>query len=309
MKLEHVREFVALARCGSFQEAADRLYVARPTLSNHMRALEQELGFDLFDRGGGSELTDAGAVFLDGMERALEAVDRGLDQCRELANLQEGRDCVVKISLRCSVFELRAALEKHCPCRYAFVSYDNKRPMLYPFTQDGADIMVVYDLDLLPPLRMEVLGMGLQYEPYGYEPCAIAMREDHPLAQGPLTRERLRGVEVVQLDVIESESWKRIIIAMLGDDMGLRFRLIPMDNLLNFWTVDLGDAIFISMKSMLSQYFARRDGYVIRDLIDGNPLLMPRSVVYRPISERPCVAPVLDVLREHLCREGDECAK
>lgn len=309
VKLEHVREFVALARCGSFQEAADRLYVARPTLSNHMRALEQELGFDLFDRCGSSELTDAGVAFLDGMERALEAVDRGLDQCRELASLQERRDCVVNISLRCSVFELRAALEKYCPCRYAFVSYDNKRPMLYPFTQDGADVMVMYDLDLLPPLRMEVLGMGLQYEPYGHEPCAIAMRENHPLVQGPLTRERLRGAEIAQLDVIESESWKRIIIAMLGDDMGLRFRLIPMDNLLNFWIVDLGDAVFISMKSMLSQYFARREGYVIRDLVDAGPLLMPRSLVYRPISERPCIAPVLDVLREHLCREGDECAK
>lgn len=48
---------------------------------------------------------------------------------------------------------------------------------------------------------------------------------------------------------------------------------------------------------------------MIRDLVDAGPLLMPRSLVYRPISERPCIAPVLDVLREHLCREGDECAK
>ena len=302
MKLEHIREFVTLARCGSFQEAADELYVARPTLSNHMRGLEQELGFALFDRSESNELTDAGAAFLDGMARALDTIDSGLERCRALADLREEQDQVVNISLRCSVFELRAMLEKHCPCRYAFASYDNKRPMLYPFAQEAADVMVMYDLDLLPALRMEVESMGLLYERYGHEPCAVAMREDHPLAIGPLTRDRLRGVEIAQLDVIESESWKRIIVHMLGDDMDLRFRLIPMGNLLNFWTVDLEDSIFISMKSMLAQYFARREGYVIRDLVDDAPLLMPRSLVHRPVSERPCIAPVLDTFRDHLAR-------
>ena len=304
MKLEHIREFVASARCDSFQEAADGLYVARPTLSNHMRGLEQELGFALFDRSDSNELTETGMVFLDGMERALEVIDSGLERCHALADLREEQDPVVNISLRCSVFELRAMLEKSCPCRYAFASYDNKRPMLYPFTQEGADVMVMYDLDLLPSLRAEAAGMGLRYERYGHEPCAIAMWKDHPLAQGPLTRERLRGVEIAQLDVIESESWKRIIVHMLGDGMDLRFHLIPMDNLLSFWTVDLGDSIFISIKSMLSQYFARREGYVIRDLVDDAPLLMPRSLVYRPISERPCIVPVLEAFREHLSRGG-----
>lgn len=185
MKLEHIREFVASARCDSFQEAADGLYVARPTLSNHMRGLEQELGFALFDRSDSNELTETGTVFLDGMERALEVIDSGLERCHALADLREEQDPVVNISLRCSVFELRAMLEKSRPCRYAFASYDNKRPMLYPFTQEGADVMVMYDLDLLPSLRAEAAGMGLRYERYGHEPCAIAMRRDHPLAQGP----------------------------------------------------------------------------------------------------------------------------
>ena len=39
----------------------------------------QELGFALFDRSDSNELTETGMVFLDGMERALEVIDSGLE--------------------------------------------------------------------------------------------------------------------------------------------------------------------------------------------------------------------------------------
>lgn len=75
-----------------------------------------------------------------------------------------------------------------------------------------------------------------------------------------------------------------------------------MDNLLNIRIVDLKDTIFVSMKSMLVQYFAPREGYIVRELVDDEPLLMPRSLVYRPLSEKPYIAPVLETFREHLAR-------
>ncbi|MEG2531966.1 MAG: LysR family transcriptional regulator [Gordonibacter sp.] len=299
MKLEYLKEFVVLARSGNFHEAADDLYLARPTLSNHMRALEREVGFKLFDRSAGNKLTKAGSTFFDGMEQVLEVVDSGLEKGRAIAESQASEDSAVRISLRTSVFELRAMLDKHCPCRYTYVDYDNKKPILHSFAQGLADVMVVYDLDAFPSLRAQASGLGLHYEPYGCEPCAIAMKESNPLARGPLTRERLRGAEVAQLDAIESECWKRIIVNMLGDDLDLRFRLFPMDNLLNIRIVDLEDTVFVSMEAMLIQYFAQREGYVIRDLVDDAPLLMPRSLVYRPLSEKPGIASVLDTFREH----------
>lgn len=300
MKLEYLREFVALAQAGNFYETAGELHIARPTLSNHMRALEHELGFKLFDRSDSNRLTEAGAVFFEGMERAIAIFDAGLESGHAIASVREDGSEVVNISLRSSIFELRALLEKHCPYRYAYVEYDNKKPVMYSFAQGLADIMVVYDLDTIPFLRAQALEMGLCYESFGYEPCGIAMKETHPLAQGLLTRERLRGVEVTQLDVIESECWKIIITSLLGEDLDLKFSLTPMDNLLNIRIVDLKDTVFISMKSMLVQYFAPREGYIVRSLVDGFPLLLPRSLVYRPPSEKPHIAPVLTILREHL---------
>ena len=62
MKIELLREFVALAHYGSFRAASEKLFVSQPTLSNHIKALEQELGFELFDRSRDNELTDEGAL-------------------------------------------------------------------------------------------------------------------------------------------------------------------------------------------------------------------------------------------------------
>ena len=43
MDLIHIREFVMLAECGSFSEAAARLFIAQSSLSKHIRALERKL--------------------------------------------------------------------------------------------------------------------------------------------------------------------------------------------------------------------------------------------------------------------------
>ena len=78
MKIELLREFVALAHYGSFRAASEKLFV-----SNHIKALEQELGFELFDRSRDNELTDEGALLLDAAQSALLIIDSTLEECRK----------------------------------------------------------------------------------------------------------------------------------------------------------------------------------------------------------------------------------
>ena len=60
-----------------------QLFVSQPTLSNHIKALEQELGFELFDRSRDNELTDEGALLLDAAQSALLIIDSTLEECRK----------------------------------------------------------------------------------------------------------------------------------------------------------------------------------------------------------------------------------
>jgi LysR family hydrogen peroxide-inducible transcriptional activator len=72
MELHQLRYFVATAECGSVSRAAERCFVAQPSLSQQLKKLEQELGAMLFDRlGRGVALTDAGRALLPRARRIL----------------------------------------------------------------------------------------------------------------------------------------------------------------------------------------------------------------------------------------------
>jgi len=60
--LTQLRTFVAIAQEGHLTRAAERLHISQPTASNHIRALESQLGVQLFHRTPrGLEPTAAGA--------------------------------------------------------------------------------------------------------------------------------------------------------------------------------------------------------------------------------------------------------
>ena len=74
METEHIREFLVLAQLESFAAAADELYIAQPTLTKHMKALETELGQQLFDRTTRRvKLNRLGRAFLPFAERITES--------------------------------------------------------------------------------------------------------------------------------------------------------------------------------------------------------------------------------------------
>src|SRR5690348_17703419 len=66
IELRHLRYFVAVADAGSFTHAAERIFIAQPTLSQQIRRLEQIVGTPLLHRRrDGLRLTTAGGVLLD----------------------------------------------------------------------------------------------------------------------------------------------------------------------------------------------------------------------------------------------------
>lgn len=65
MEIGTIQEFVVLAECLNFSEAASRLFISQSSLSKHIKALEQELGVALFERTTRSiRLSGAGERYL-----------------------------------------------------------------------------------------------------------------------------------------------------------------------------------------------------------------------------------------------------
>ena len=85
MTIMQMECFVEAARCGSFTKAGENLYISQQTMSRHIRALETELGFPLFERKNtGAVLTRAGECLFQNWGELLRLYRTSIDQAKDL---------------------------------------------------------------------------------------------------------------------------------------------------------------------------------------------------------------------------------
>jgi DNA-binding transcriptional LysR family regulator len=96
LELRHLRYFVALADAGSFTRAAEKIFIAQPTLSQQIRRLEEIVGMPLLQRRReGLRLTPAGRALLDESRNVLALADQAVSRTRQTAGLGRPRLRVV----------------------------------------------------------------------------------------------------------------------------------------------------------------------------------------------------------------------
>ena len=95
MELRHLRYFIAVAEEGHVTRASERLGIQQPPLSLQIRALERELGLQLFRRKPrGMELTEAGHVLFGEARAILDRLARAIESTRRAARGEQGSLCV-----------------------------------------------------------------------------------------------------------------------------------------------------------------------------------------------------------------------
>jgi LysR family glycine cleavage system transcriptional activator len=83
LQLDHLRTFEAVARRLSFSAAADELHLTQSAISRQIKALEEDLGAALFNRGTRKvELSEAGRLLRHTVDQLLEQLDRAVRQIR-----------------------------------------------------------------------------------------------------------------------------------------------------------------------------------------------------------------------------------
>ncbi|MFD5139461.1 LysR family transcriptional regulator [Streptomyces sp. NPDC058378] len=92
MHFQQLAYFVAVAEARHFTRAAEEVHVSQPSLSQQIKALENELGAELFSRARGNiALTDAGEALLPLARRILADADTARHEVQELVQLRRGR--------------------------------------------------------------------------------------------------------------------------------------------------------------------------------------------------------------------------
>src|SRR5882724_10319109 len=91
MELRHLRYFIAAAEEENVSRAALKLRVSQPGISRQIKDLEDEIGFQLFERSAKSlKLTEAGKFFLTEAKSILQRADDAVKNARAVAGGTNG---------------------------------------------------------------------------------------------------------------------------------------------------------------------------------------------------------------------------
>jgi DNA-binding transcriptional LysR family regulator len=216
IELRHLRYFAAVADAGSFTHAAEKMFIAQPTLSQQIRRLEQMVGAPLLQRRReGLRLTPAGAVLLDASRTVLSLVDHEVNRTRQAAGLGRPRLRVVLPPGLPDVLAVEAASALRSAAAAADVEIAwTEAPLDAEFSlirQRRADAGVGWLTDPAAalPEPLEVMSLG-DFEPDVWIPSA------HPAA----LRETISLDELALMDVIHGprrlepgiyDAWTRVL--------------------------------------------------------------------------------------------------
>ncbi|MDR2197248.1 MAG: LysR family transcriptional regulator [Coriobacteriales bacterium] len=284
MKLESMFEYVTLVKEQSFTDAARKLYLSQSTLSSHIIAMEKELGFPLIDRSEKTfNITPAGATFLEYAQQAIEQYAEAKDRCVQVA----GRKRPVRIHSFSPVSPYYRALDSLLDESYTFVDLDLETPLFAALTKGIVDISLSVDFTDNPALMREAVEKGIAYLPTGTSRSAICLMRSNPLASKPsLTRSDLYGRVTLINSGANFDSWKHAVLRMLGDDVGLEFRVSPVRHISNLVKIDLGDCLHICGLEAVRTWFGQRDDMVIFEQLDGKDMLHSEGFAYLKANER-----------------------
>lgn len=193
MDVRHLRAAIAVARYGTFTEAASVLHVAQPAVSVTIRDLEAELGVRLFDRTSRRlVVTEAGGELVSRATRILDQLDELDDEMALFAGAVRGR-------VRVSTW-------------YHFAP--TMPTMIQDFIRDNPGVRITItelplgktieavkrgDIDLGFPILVPGVDLtGLDYRVVYTEQLALAIAREHPLAREPsITLEALAGIPLI----------------------------------------------------------------------------------------------------------------
>lgn len=263
MNTRYLEEFLVFAEELNWTVAADRLFTTRPTLADHVRALEAELECKLVLSGQGQArpaLTPAGRRFTRTAKELLERWDAVRTEYRELAdNLLVVRVASSNLPwLETLLYKARRAVqEKHPYKRIEITPVPGTLASADALATGESDIVVAgYKSYLEQDARPRPLPEGTCGFPLVAEPIRLLMTQENPLFGQEVVRAAdLDGATfVLPPDIYRS--WTRDDVAARFAEHGARVTLRTLDfsGHTEYFTYEFGRMLGIVPTTLVPRY-------------------------------------------------------
>lgn len=194
MEIDRLEEFVILADCLNFSQAANLLFITQPVLSRHIRDLEENLGVRLFIRDTHRvALTPIGEVLAQEAREVLNAYHKAIRSVELAKKNFSGR---LKVGVlgpdaRVISYDFTRYLDTTGKLQVEYISSSSMETLLRMLEEDSLDLAFVVDLDSENYKELEIKWVM-------NEPLYVVVSEEHSLShRETLTIEELSGESMI----------------------------------------------------------------------------------------------------------------
>jgi LysR family cys regulon transcriptional activator len=308
MKLQQLRYLTEVARRGlNVSEAAEALHTSQPGVSRQIRALEDELGVEVFARRGKrlTAITEPGRAVIAIAERMLAEAENLKRAGEEYANEAVGTLTIAAThtQARYALPQAVAAFKRRYPGVRLVIHQGNPTQICEQVLAGGADLCIATEaIDLYPELA--------SLPCYQWNRCVVVPAR-HPLLKArPLTLEAIARYPIVTYDFAFAN---RSLVQKTFEDKGLAPNVVltalDADVIKTYVELGLGVGILAKMAfdakrdrplraldaahlfpSSISRLGIRRGAWLRRyayDFIEFFAPQLPRALVERVVQGEP----------------------
>lgn len=233
MSIRHLRTLLAIANRGSFAAAARDIHLTESAVSMQMKALEEELGFALFDRSKRPPaLTERGRALLPDARVLVGGYERLTRRENETPTVEGHLRLGAVPSVITGILPAAvAAMRRRHSGVHVEIAMALSAELVERVSRRRLDAAIVSELDKVPP--------GLRWSPFAREPLVLIAPPDAPerpagellatypfirytrqawvgrLIHATMKRRRIEVVEAMTLDTLEA------VTAMVSHGLGV----------------------------------------------------------------------------------------
>lgn len=196
MQIRQLEYFVAVSEHLNFTKAAKQYYISQTAVTQQIKALEQELGVQLFIRNNRHvELTPAGKTFLGDAKAILRRTRDAVDRAKRADTVFTGNLNIgfVKGFEKTNLSDLLAEFHVQYPNIAFTLTRENVSELYDGILDHNLDIIINlrYSMDDLEEMNTQVIS---------YYPLLAVMPASHPLAhRTSIKRSELKGYPLVDI--------------------------------------------------------------------------------------------------------------
>lgn len=304
MTLNQLNYFIAVARCLNFTEAAKSLFITQPALSRQIRAMETELGTELFVRDRKTlKLTPGGSVLYNGLPEMIRGYEELVADARRANKGYRGR---LRLGIL-DVYDISPLLPPvvaEFQQRYPQIRLSMERSSLGELPEglyrDGLDLILTYGFSLFD--KPDLVTVDVQK----FNSC-IMLSRDHPLAhREELTLYDLRQERFIQLAArVNGEGYDYIInlCARCGVFPAIT-QVDKMEDVL-LW-VQMGRGVAVTTDRTIERHNPQ---VVVRPLPIPEARGHDVTMAWRKSNYNPAIAMFMELVERHVKKQREEAAE